>query len=217
MKVEQCGRRDPVIAFRGAPPCPSYSEPMNEQELPPPDAALPTERPSKTQRKKASHDLQKLGLALAELSDVRLQALPLDDSLRDALMAAKTIRSHEGRRRHMQYVGKLMRRIDAEPLEEAVARAQLGPAKASLELHEAERLRSELMADDRALTAWVEHHPDTDVPALRTLIRAARKDASAPEQRSGKAFRELFQWIKQAQQTQSRQTPSHFDEDDLDD
>lgn len=191
---------------------------MNEQELPSSDAGLPSERPSKTQRKKASHDLQKLGLALAELSDARLQALPLDDSLRDALMAAKTIRSHEGRRRHMQYVGKLMRRVDPGPLEAAVARAQLGPAKASLELHEAERWRSELIADDRTLTAWIEQHPDTDVPALRTLIRAARKDAaSVPEQRSGKAFRELFQWIKQAQQAQPRPAQGRFEEDELDD
>lgn len=180
---------------------------MNDPDLPPstPDDAPAAARPSKTQRKKASHDLQKLGLALAALSDARLQALPLDEDLREALMAAKTIRSHEGKRRHMQYVGKLMRRADAGPLEEAVARAQLGPAKASLELHEAERWRSELIARDGALTEWIAQHPDTDVPALRTLIRAARKDAAAaPEQRSGKAFRELFQWVKQAQQQQQQ-------------
>ncbi len=178
---------------------------MNEQESPPPETGFSIVRPSKTRRKKTSHDLQKLGLALAELSDARLQALALDESLRDALMAAKTIRSHEGRRRHMQYVGKLMRRIDAGPLEEAVARAQIVPAKASLELHEAECWRSELIANDSALTLWVERFPNTDVPAFRTLIRAARKDASIPEQRSGKAFRELFQWIKQAQQAQKSQ------------
>lgn len=182
---------------------------MNEPEHPPPEAGFDASRPSKTQRKKASHDLQKLGLALAELSDARLQALALDESLRDALMAAKTIRTHEGRRRHMQYVGKLMRRIDAGPLEEAVARAQIVPAKASLELHEAECWRSELIAHDSALTKWIERFPSTDVPALRTLIRAARKDASIPEQRSGKAFRELFQWIKKAQQDEQAEQTQH--------
>lgn len=192
---------------------------MNDQDLSPTEDGAPlSDRPSKTQRKKASHDLQKLGLELAALSDARLQALPLDESLRDALMLAKTIRSHEGRRRHMQYVGKLMRRADPEPLEEAVARAQLGPAKATLELHEAERWRSELMASDDHLTRWVAEHPDTDVQALRNLIRAARKDASStPEQRSGKAFRELFQWIKQAQvATATAPNPHGDDDDDLD-
>lgn len=193
---------------------------MNDPDLPiaDPDGPLPRDaRPSKTQRKKASHDLQKLGLALAALSDARLQALPLDEDLLEALMAAKTIRSHEGKRRHMQYVGKLMRRVDAGPLEEAVARAQIVPAKASLALHEAERWRSELIAHDDALTAWIAEHPDTDAQALRTLIRAARKDASAaPEQRSGRAFRELFQWIKQTQQAQQPQTGSAQDDAHVD-
>lgn len=181
---------------------------MNDQQHQPETDDSTPERPSKTQRKKVSHDLQKLGTELAALSDARLQALPLDESLRDALMQAKTIRSHEGRRRHMQLVGKLMRRADPGPLEEAAAQAQLVPAKASLELHEAERWRSELITHDGALTDWVERYPDTDVQALRTLIRAARKDASvAPEQRSGKAYRELFQFIKKHQLAERRGTP----------
>ncbi|MES2887243.1 MAG: ribosome biogenesis factor YjgA [Pseudomonadota bacterium] len=191
---------------------------MNEQDLSPTEdgESLP-DRPSKTQRKKVSHDLQKLGLALAALSDARLQALPLDESLRDALMLAKTIRSHEGRRRHMQYVGKLMRRVDAEPLEEAVAQAQLGPAKSSLELHETERWRSELVASDDALTRWIEEHPDTDVTALRQLIRSARKDAAAaPEQRNGRAYRELFQWVKQARQAAASANGSTLADDAAD-
>lgn len=187
---------------------------MNDQPYKPTESDQPLDdRPSKTQRKKVSHDLQKLGLELSALSDARLKALPLDEGLLDALMLTKTIRSHEGRRRHLQYVGKLMRKADPAPLEKAVALAQLGPAKASLELHEAERWRSELIAKDGALTDWVEQYPQTDVPSLRTLIRNARKDASlAPEQRSGKAFRELFQWIKK-QQVESRGGPMESSEE----
>jgi ribosome-associated protein len=161
-------------------------------------AAFAAERPSKTQMKKASHDLQDLGEALVEMPDDRLVGLGMDESLLDAIRAYKRTRSHEGRRRQMQYVGKLMRRSDPEPLREAVAAMQLGRAKDALALHEAERWRSELVASDDALTRWTTEHPDSDLQQLRSLIRAARKDASAvPEQRSGKAFRELFKFIRQ--------------------
>jgi ribosome-associated protein len=154
-------------------------------------------RPSKTRRKKDSHDLQDLGEALVALPDNRLAGLPMDESLRDAILAYKRTRTHEGRRRQMQYVGKLMRRSDPEPLREAVAAMQLGSAKESLALHETERWRAELIASDGALTRWMEEHPDTDLQMMRSVIRAARKDAAAqPEQRSGKAFRELFKLIK---------------------
>ena len=156
------------------------------------------DRPSKTQRKKESHDLQDLGEALVALPDSRLADLAIDESLRDAIREYKRTRSHEGRRRQMQYIGKLMRRTDPEPLREAVAAVQLGRAKDALALHEAERWRAELVSGDDALTRWMTEHPEADVQQLRSLIRAARKDAAAmPEQRSGRAFRELFKFIRQ--------------------
>ena len=123
--------------------------------------------------------------------------LPISDSLRDAVAQYKTTKTHEGKRRQMQYIGKLMRRNDVEPIREAVAALQLGRAKDSLALHEAERWRVELLASDDSLTRWTADHPDSDLQQLRSLIRAARKDAAAaPEQRSGRAYRELFQFIK---------------------
>ncbi len=156
------------------------------------------ERPSKTQRKKDSHGLQDLGEALVALPENRLADLDIDESLRGAIDEYKRTRSHEGRRRQMQYIGKLMRRTDPEPLREAVAAMQLGRAKDSLALHEAERWRAELIASDDALTRFSAEHPESDLQQLRSLIRAARKDAAAvPEQRSGRAYRELFKFIKQ--------------------
>jgi ribosome-associated protein len=100
----------------------------------------------------------------------------------------------------MQYIGKLMRREeDAEPIRQAVTDSQLGRAKDSLALHEAERWRAELLATDDALTRWAAQHPGSDMQQLRSLVRAARKDAALePEKRSGRAFRELFQFIKQS-------------------
>ena len=156
-------------------------------------------RPSKTRLKQASHDLQALGVALVEISEQRLQALAMPERLLDALVQYRQTRTHEGRRRQMQYIGKIMRGVDVEPLRAAVTQVQLGQTRESLALHQVERWRAELLADDEALTRFASEHPDTDLPHLRNVIRNARKDAAlVPEQRSGRAFRELFQLIKQA-------------------
>ncbi len=180
---------------------------------PEPTDAEPWDRPSKTQRKKESHDLQQLGEDLVALPDDRLDGLPMNESLRDALRMYKVTRSHEGRRRQMQYVGKLMRRNDPEPLREAVAALKLGTAKASLALHELEHWRAQMLASDDILTTWMKQHPDTDLQQLRSLVRAARKDAaSAPEQRNGRAYRELFQLIKQHTGSSSATPPREDDE-----
>jgi ribosome-associated protein len=154
-------------------------------------------RPSKTALKKLAHEHQALGEALAALSEARLAAIAMPDGLRDALHEYQRTRSHEGRRRQRQLIGKLMRQADVAPLQEAVAEAQLGRAQDALALHRAEHWRVELVADDEALTRWLAEHPDTDVQQLRSLIRNARKDAVLPpEQRHGRAWRELFQFLK---------------------
>ena len=174
--------------------------PPIDSEEPSDASAIPAwlTRPSKTRRKKDSHDLQDLGEALVAMPDGRLVDLPMDESLLDAIRQYRVTRTHEGRRRQMQYIGKLMRRNDPEPLREAVAAMELGQAKDALALHDAERWRNELIASDSALDTWLADHPQADVQQLRSLIRAARKDASvAPEQRSGKAFRELFRFLRQ--------------------
>lgn len=156
------------------------------------------ERPSKTQLKKEMHELQALGEALVALPEDRVIDLPISETLRDAVAEYKRTRSFEGKRRQMQYIGKLMRRNDVEPIREAVAAMRLGRAKDALALHEAERWRVELLASDDALTRWMGEHPGSDLQQLRSLIRAARKDAATtPEQRNGRAYRELFQFIKE--------------------
>jgi len=159
-------------------------------------------RPSKTQLKQKSHELQALGLAVSELSAERFAAIEMPDTLRSAIVEFRRTRSHEGRRRQLQYVGKLMRAADEATLREAVAAATLGSARETLALHEAERWRAELIADDDALTRWQQAHPNTDTQRLRSLVRAARRDAAlAAEARQPKSFRELFQFIKPMIQT----------------
>lgn len=198
----------PAVDFPAAQP----PNPMRSRlPLPPDDADAPDDgepylapgKPSKTRRKQASHDLQELGEALMELPATRLAQLDLPESLRDAIDELRRVRSHEGRRRHLQYIGKLMRHVDPEPLREAVAAQRLPSAKETLALHEAERWRLRLVSDDNALTVWLREHPDTDAQTLRSLIRAARKDrsealaaAAGSEPRKSRAWRELFQLVK---------------------
>jgi ribosome-associated protein len=168
------------------------------QEVPPAAAAPDGDvAPSKTRLKQQSHDLQKLGMALADLPDARLARLNLPERLLDALVQYRNTRTHEGRRRQLQYVGKLMREVDDAPLREAVAEYRLGSARETLLLHEAEAWRDALVADDEALTRWLQAHADCDGQRLRSLVRAARREAALPpDRRNPRSMRELFQFIR---------------------
>lgn len=165
-----------------------------------PEQGVADEPPSKSALKRQMHELQALGQAVAALPADRLAAAPMPDALRDAIEAYRRTRSHEGRRRQLQYVGKLMRQADPEPLREAVAAFKLPSAEATLRLHQAEAWRAQLVevaGGDDALTRFAREHPQADLQQLRSLVRAARRDAALPpEQRHGRAWRELFQCIK---------------------
>jgi ribosome-associated protein len=118
--------------------------------------------------------------------------------LHQAITEYRRTKSHEGKRRQLQYVGKLMRQADESALREAVAAATVGSAKDTLALHVAEHWRAQLISSDDALTQWMLAHPDTDSQQLRSLVRQARRDAVglAAEARQPKSHRELFQLIK---------------------
>lgn len=161
-------------------------------------------RPSRTRRKADAQAAQRLGEALMELPLARLQALKLPERAVDAIVTLQKTRSFEGRRRQLQYVGKIMRGLDLDPLEEAVAAHQLGRARETLALHRAERWRAELLADDEALDRWAAEHPGSDLTRLRALVQKARQEAedrpdttragTAPRQ--GRSQRELFAWLR---------------------
>ncbi|MBU1360469.1 MAG: DUF615 domain-containing protein [Gammaproteobacteria bacterium] len=158
---------------------------------------------SKTELKRESTELQALGEALLTLRAGLIDPLGLDEKLRDALDEAKRITNFEGRRRQMQFIGKLMRGLDAETLDAvraAVAEQDRVPAEQTALLHEAERWRDLLIADDDALGGWIETHPATDAQQLRALVRQARKDIKAgppgEAPRQAKAYREVFQIVR---------------------
>jgi ribosome-associated protein len=161
-------------------------------------ALSPTdERPSKTQLKAQMHELQALGEQLVTLPEARIAELELPESLLAALREWRRTRSHEGRRRQMQYIGKLMRGVDPAPVREAIARERLPTARDTLALHRIEQWRDALLADDAALTRFVAEHRAADATALRRLVRAARAQPQGEGGRHGRGYRELFQWLKE--------------------
>src|SRR5512145_844797 len=159
-------------------------------DAPPDDGS---ERPSKTQRKKEMHALQALGKQLVELGRDQLAQVDLPQELREAIAFAHRVTSHEGRRRHMQYVGKLMRQVDADEIRAAIGRAT-GASRAAVALmHLTERWRDRLLADDEALTAFMSERPGADVQWLRATIRAARREQAAGQ--PPKHARALYRWL----------------------
>ena len=155
-------------------------------------------RPSKTRRKSEAHEAQALGQALLDVANQRLATLGLDAALVEAIREHRRIKSHEARRRHLQWIGKLMRSADLDVVRGAVAEVQIDQARDSLALHRAEHERAQLVVDDAAVTRFAAAHPDADVQRLRALVRNARKEPSAaPEKRSGRAYRELFRFIRE--------------------
>ena len=163
--------------------------------------------PSKTQLKAEADEKQALGEALLTLRADLMARLDLPDKLLDAIASAKKITNFEGRRRQMQFIGKLMRPLDAEPIREAINEQLNGSAQLTLALHLAEQWRDKLALDDDALGAWLTEYPATDAQQLRALIRQARKDYK-PEKpgeapRHGKSYREIFQLVKAAMKSKA--------------
>ncbi|KQO21768.1 ribosome-associated protein [Acidovorax sp. Leaf76] len=167
---------------------------------------------SRTDMKRESDELQDLGKELLGLRADLFNNVGLPDKLVDAINEAKRITNFEGKRRQMQFVGKLMRKLEPQLVDaarQALEVQRTGSASDKLALHLAEQWRDRLIADDDALPQWMDEHPGTDTQQLRALIRQARKDAQpagkeanvqvsqglAP--RKGRAYRELFQLVRE--------------------
>jgi ribosome-associated protein len=156
--------------------------------------AMQEELVSKTRRKKEMHELQALGVALVELAESQIAALQIAEELRSAVLEAKRMRSHEARRRQLQYIGRLMRDVDPGPIRDQLDAIVGHSAQEAARHRRLEGLREKLLADDAALTDYVAQHAGADLQALRTLIRNARREQK--EGRPPRAYRELFRLLK---------------------
>jgi ribosome-associated protein len=149
---------------------------------------------SKSQRKREMTALQDMGAELVKLPRGRLEKLDLPESLFNALLEAQRLTSHGAIRRQMQYIGKLMRAVESEPIAEQLAVIRGESAAAKAEFHALERWRERLILDDQALTAWLSDHPGADVTQLRQLIRNARREAAGGK--PPKSSRALFRLLR---------------------
>ena len=151
---------------------------------------------SKTQRKKQMTELQDVGAELVRLSPDQVARLDLPESLRDAVLDCQGITKHEARRRQMQYIGRLMRNIDAAPIVEKLASLSAPSKKDTALFHVAEKWRDEMMADVRAVERFAREFPHADSHKIAAVGEAARAERAA--KRAPKHFRELFHLLNTA-------------------
>jgi len=155
-------------------------------------------RPSKSQRKRDMTALQHVGEELVEMPRDRLKDVPLSEDLLKAVLEAQKIHDHEGRRRQIQYVGKLMRSVEIAPIQEAIDRFN-GISRAQTEqMHLLEGWRERLLTDDKAVDALFSTlAPTIDATVLqqlRTTVRQARRERAQGD--APRHYRELFRSLK---------------------
>ncbi len=139
---------------------------------------------SKSQRRRDALELKSLALELIKMSPARLGRVPLDDDVREAIMDARQIRSHVARKRQMQYAAKLLRRMDPEPIFQAIDGFETEARKLTGRQHRAEAWRDFLLeSGDPAVGDLMQQRTDTDTQAIRQLIRNADREAK-PQQAS---------------------------------
>ena len=160
----------------------------------PNEGDLEWDGPSKSQRKRESTALQDLGEELVALSKERIAKIEMPERLKDAILAAQRITAHEGRRRQMQFIGKLMRTAEVEPLQAAVDEVKGASVASTARQHRLEALRTRLMADETGFAQLAEDYPQADIQRLRQLRRNALREAEL--KKPPKSFRELFRELR---------------------
>jgi len=157
--------------------------------------------PSKSELKRQATALQKLGEDLVALDPELLDTLPIGEALTEAVRLARRIKAHGGRRRQMQYIGKLMRDEDADAIRAALERVDPTSPRTVRVQHQCETWRGRLIEEgDDAVTAFVHDYPHADVQALRQRLRMLKRERekNAPPRHFRELFRELRDIIEQA-------------------
>lgn len=169
---------------------------MSTVENATPEAASYTgEGPSKSRRKADAHALQTLGTALVALNRSQLAQVDLPEALRDAVEAAQRISAHEGRRRQMQFIGKLMRTVDPAPIRAKIDGWKTVSVEETVRLHLIERWRDRLLEEPAALAALAGEYPQADLQQLRTLIRNTQRERE--QNKAPKNYRAMFQLLRE--------------------
>ena len=179
------------------------------------DGSRAADKISKTKRKQQMHELQDIGEELVDLSKEALNKIPMSEDLLDAIKEYKRLSAHEARRRQMQFIGKIMRKEDIEPIREKLEQIRGSSTAATALLHRIERYRNDMIAKDEIITQFLADYPHASAQELRTLVRNTRKEAE--QAKPPKSFRELFQYIKSVLENQAQDDEDESDETDIGD
>ncbi|HZV98973.1 MAG TPA: ribosome biogenesis factor YjgA [Methylophilaceae bacterium] len=150
---------------------------------------------SKTKRKAAMDALQDIGVALVALPKEKLAKLDLPETLADAIKEAKRITANGATRRQMQYIGRLMREIDTEPIVDQLQRWEGKHTAENAHFHQLERWRTRLLEDEGVLAEFMQKYPGVDSQQMRTLIRNAKREHLT--NKPPKSSRELFKLLRE--------------------
>jgi ribosome-associated protein len=151
---------------------------------------------SRTQRKKEAIALQKIGEKLVQLSDEQLRRIDLPAELIEAIVDIRPMTSHGARRRQMQYIGSLMRDVDAAPIEQALLEIEQGEYQRARAFHRGEDWRDRLVdGDDEAMMEILNAFPRADRQRLGQLVRSARKEKQ--NSKPPKSARNLFRYLRE--------------------
>ena len=151
------------------------------------------DRVSRSQLKREMHELQKLGADMAALGDNAVRSAELPPEVEDALLLIGRLTKHEARRRHMQYVGKLMRTFDTTRVREIVEAAKQGHSVKAEEFHRIERLRDQLLdGDDDLLQELFDTHPEEGQRLRQLTLGARREKTGGKPPKNGRALFKLL-------------------------
>jgi ribosome-associated protein len=150
--------------------------------------------PSKSQRKRDARSAQALGACLVALPGHRLKALPLDGELLEAVMMARTLRPGGAHKRQIQFIGRLLRHMDTEPIRQALEQAPPRRSREPTDASSIHRLVAGLLSGgDEALHRLCVTQPGLDRQKLRRLVRRAvhaRDPEPAPDAAGGDGARQ---------------------------
>ncbi|MCP4790507.1 MAG: DUF615 domain-containing protein [Gammaproteobacteria bacterium] len=156
----------------------------------------PEEEPSRTQIKKAMEELQHLGAQLVQLKHSDLKKIPMSETLEVAIQEAHRLTQNEAKRRHLQYIGKVMRAEDDVAIRQALAVLDSSTDEHRKAFHQLERWRDGLLANNQdTLQDLLSHHPQTDRQHINALVRLAQKEEK--NNKPPTAARKLFKYLRQ--------------------
>lgn len=150
---------------------------------------------SKSEIKREAEAAQVLGERLITLRQEQLEQMDLSETLYDAVMLARRLTAHGAIRRQKQYIGKLMRNEELEPIQAKFDEWDRAARGQNAKFHQLERWRDRLLADDDAIGELMQQFSNVDVQRLRTLIRNVRKEQAAGK--PPKSSRDLFKLLRE--------------------